>query len=253
MTARGHGSRVETPLTVLYRDAHLAVVDKPSGVAVHKGWARDARPVLQRLRDQLGTFVYPVHRLDRATSGALVFALSTDVARGLALQFEARAVDKLYIALCRGRDPSLSLVDYSLAKKTENGTTTERQPAVTAFRYLGHYERYGLYEARPRTGRAHQIRRHLKHASHPIIGDVRYGKGEHNRLFRTRFGFHRLALHALELAFEHPMTGRAVHVRAPVSADLRALFEAIGLQATADAAGRARRDEHGDSPMTIRR
>ena len=88
-------------------------------------------------------------------------------------------------------------------------------PAVTAFRRLAIFERYALVEARPRTGRRHQIRRHFKHLSHPLIGDVRYGKGEHNRLFRERFGLHRLALHALELAFDASGDRRGAADRGP--------------------------------------
>lgn len=229
-------TQADVPLDILHRDEHLVVVNKPSGVPVHRGWARDVRPILQRLRDQLGMYVYPAHRLDRATSGALLFALNADTARGLGERIAAREVEKLYVALCRGRDSTLTLVDYPLAKKTERGTLTERQPALTRFEYLSHYERYGLFAVRPETGRAHQIRRHLKHVSHPIIGDVRYGKGEHNRLFRTLFGFHRLALHALELRFEHPVSGIRMQVRAPPTNDLDRLFHAIGLRETIETA-----------------
>jgi len=104
-----------------------------------------------------------------------------------------------------------------------------RVPAVTEFRRLATFERYALVEARPRTGRFHQIRRHFKHLSHPLIGDVRYGKGEHNRLFRERFGLHRLALHALELAFEHPGTGEPLRIVAPVPEDLAGPLGKMGM------------------------
>jgi tRNA pseudouridine65 synthase len=103
-------------------------------------------------------------------------------------------------------------------------------PAVTEFRRLAIFERYALVEARPRTGRRHQIRRHFKHLSHPLIGDVCYGKGEHNRLFRERFGLHRLALHALELAFEHPETGEAIRIVAPVPEDLAGPLRVMGME-----------------------
>jgi tRNA pseudouridine65 synthase len=104
-----------------------------------------------------------------------------------------------------------------------------RVPAVTEFRRLGVFERYAWMEVVPRTGRLHQIRRHFKHISHPLIGDVRYGKGEHNRLFRERFGLHRLALHALELAFAHPEDGQPVRIVAPVPEDLAGPLAAMGL------------------------
>jgi tRNA pseudouridine65 synthase len=214
-----------TPLEIIYRDADLVAVNKPAGMLVHRGWARDGRPALQILRDQLGRHVYPVHRLDRGTSGVLLFALSGETARLVQAQLDAHEVEKRYLALCRGNDPALLHVDHPLAK-TEGG---ERRPAVTDFRLLGQFERYGLFEARPRTGRLHQIRRHLKHASHPIIGDARYGKGEHNRLFRERFGFHRLALHASDLGLRQPRTGEALRLHAPLPPEMERLFDALGL------------------------
>jgi len=219
------------PLELLYRDAELVVVNKPAGVLVHRGWARDGVPALQRLRDQLGQPVYPVHRLDRATSGVLVFALSPELARALQEALSAQSVEKHYLALCRGHDPSLSCVDHPLAKDK----TAPARPARTELRLLGQFERYGLYAARPLTGRLHQIRRHLKHVSQPIIGDVRYGKGEHNRIFRERFDFHRLALHAWQLRLRHPRTGQALHVQAPLPADFARLLVRLGLEATVHA------------------
>jgi tRNA pseudouridine65 synthase len=210
-------------LEIVYRDAHLVAVNKPPGVPSHHGWSRDERPALQRLRDQIGRPVYPVHRLDRATSGLLVFALSSEVARDM--QGILAASDKRYLALCRGHDSELTRVDRPLAK----APGAERREAVTEFRLLGSFERYGLYEARPRTGRTHQIRRHLKHVAQPIIGDVRYGKGDHNRLFRERFGFHRLALHCHEITFDHPRGAELVRLCAPLSPDFARLLEAIGL------------------------
>ncbi len=214
---------------ILYRDDELVAVDKPSGMPVHRGWARDAVPALQALRDQLGRHVYPVHRLDRATSGVLLFALSGDIAREVQVQLEAREVEKRYVALCRGCDPALVCVDHPLAR--EDGG--EARPAVTELALLGRFERYGLYEARPLTGRRHQIRRHLKHASHPIIGDTKYGKGEHNRIFRERFGFHRLALHASEMRLRHPRSGQPLHLHAPLAPDFARLLGELGLSAPA--------------------
>jgi tRNA pseudouridine65 synthase len=211
-------------LELVYRDAHLVAINKPAGLPSHRGWASDVRPALQRVRDQIGQPVYPVHRLDRATSGVLLFALSSEVARDM--QAALATSDKRYLALCRGHDEALTRVDHPLAK--EPGA--ERREAVTDFRWLGTFERYGLYEARPRTGRTHQIRRHLKHVAHPIVGDVRYGKGEHNRFFRERFGFHRLALHCQSLAFVHPRGGGVVELNAPLDREFARLLESIGLQ-----------------------
>ncbi len=221
-------------LEILHQDEALVAVDKPSGMPVHRGWARDGLPALQALRDQLGRHLYPVHRLDRATSGVLLFALSREAARAVQAQLEAHQVEKRYLALCRGCDPALVRVDHPLARE-EGG---EARPAVTELELLGRFERYGLYEARPLTGRRHQIRRHLKHASHPIIGDTKYGKGEHNRLFRERFGFHRLALHAAHIRLRHPFSGKPLAIQAPPSPDLARLLEALGLAAHVARLGR---------------
>lgn len=218
-------SEVEEPLEILHRDEHVVVVNKPAGLLVHRGWADDARPALQRVRDQVGARVYPVHRLDRSTSGVLLFALSPEDARLCQAEFDAGRVNKRYLALCRGTDPSLGVVDHPLSN--EDGS--EKKPAVTHFRLLGASGRYGLYEARPLTGRTHQIRRHLKYMSHPIIGDVRYGKGEHNRYFRERFGFHRLALHAESLEMLHPRTGETMIWRAPLPAAFSKVLSELGI------------------------
>jgi tRNA pseudouridine65 synthase len=239
LASRGHErapeplTAVEPPLEIIYRDAHLVAINKPAGVPSHRGWAHDVRPALQRVRDQIGEQVFPVHRLDRATSGALLFALSAEVARDM--QPLLAAGDKRYLALCRGHDEMLARVDHPLAK--EPGA--ERREAVTDFRWLGSFERYGLYEARPRTGRMHQIRKHLKHVSQPIVGDVRYGKGDHNRLFRERFGFHRLALHCHHLAFVHPRSGEPIELSAALDPEFARLLDALGLIHLAEGFGRA--------------
>lgn len=221
-----HEPQLKTPLEILYRDDELIAVNKPAGMLVHHGWARDGAPALQLLRDQIGKHVFPVHRLDRATSGVLLFAHSGELARMVQGDFDAHSVDKRYLALCRGHDADLREVDHPLAK--ERGAPL--QPSITDFSLLGSFERYGLYEAHPRTGRLHQIRRHLKHASHPIIGDVRYGKGEHNRIFRERFGFHRLALHALQLQLPHPRSRELLTLRAELPQDFADLLERLGLR-----------------------
>jgi tRNA pseudouridine65 synthase len=213
------------PLDVLWIDDDLVVVNKPAGVVVHRGWAQDELPVLQRLRDQLGQRLHAAHRLDRGTSGALIFARSSAIAARLQDQFAAQEVEKRYLALCRGRDAGLTRVDHTLA--AEPGA--ERKAAVTELRLLGASGRYGLFEARPLTGRLHQVRRHLKYASHPIIGDVRYGKGEHNRHFREAFGFGRLALHCRGVAFSHPRTGARIEVEAPLDAGFSAVLSALGI------------------------
>jgi tRNA pseudouridine65 synthase len=212
-------------LPALHQDDSLLAVGKPAGLAVHRGAAQDRIFALQIVRDRTGRHVHAVHRLDRATSGVLLFALDPGTARRMRERFAAGAVAKRYLALVRGIPPESGVIDHPIPRDV-NGP---RVPAVTEFRRLATFERYALVEARPRTGRRHQIRRHLKHISHPLIGDVRYGKGEHNRLFRERFGLHRLALHACELAFEHPETGEMLRIAAPVPEDLAAPLRAMGI------------------------
>jgi tRNA pseudouridine65 synthase len=211
-------------LPLLYRDGLLIAVSKPSGMAVHRGWSRERIVALTALRDRLGRRLFPVHRLDRATSGVLLLALDPATARALQEQLAAGRMRKLYLALVRGITPEAGIVDHPLPRSPGG----PRVPAVTAYRRLATFERYSLLEVVPQTGRLHQIRRHLKHVSHPLIGDVRYGKGEHNRLFRERFGLHRLALHALALAFSHPGDGRPMAVTAPVPEDLAGPLRAMG-------------------------
>ncbi|HEX6767293.1 MAG TPA: pseudouridine synthase [Polyangiaceae bacterium] len=198
-------------------------VDKPPGLSVHRGQSRDAVHALELVRDQIGAYVYPVHRLDRATSGVLLFALSPDAARELGTAFSRGAVKKRYLALVRGALAGHVRLDHPLSQ--EDGKAP--QSAVTSFRMLARYGRYSLVEAAPETGRTHQIRRHLKHLSCPIIGDVRYGKGEHNRYFRTHYGFHRLALHAASVTVDDPATRRPVSISAPVPELFAKTLEAL--------------------------
>jgi tRNA pseudouridine65 synthase len=213
-------------LPALHQDRSLLAVGKPAGLAVHRGAAQDRVFALQLARDRAGRRVHAVHRLDRATSGVLLFAFDPATARRMQERFEAGAVEKRYLALVRGIPPETGVIDHPIPRDVDG----PRVPAVTEFRRLAVFERYALVEAWPRTGRRHQIRRHFKHISHPLIGDVRYGKGEHNRLFRERFGLHRLALHALELAFAHPETGERLRIVAPVPEDLAGPLRAMGIE-----------------------
>lgn len=226
-------------MDVLFRDADLLVVNKPSGLLTHRGWANDRDNALQRARAIAGAYVYPAHRLDRATSGVLVFALSSSVAAQLAAQLEAGALHKQYLALVRGIAPDECVIDHPLARLSDDeGRATrdaDKQPARTRVTRLSVFERYSLVRAEPETGRSHQIRRHLKHISCPILGDTRYGKGEHNRALRERFALHRLALHAQVLVFEHPTTHEPMRVHAPLPSDLAGPLAAMGLLSAAEA------------------
>jgi 23S rRNA-/tRNA-specific pseudouridylate synthase len=171
-------------VALVFRDPSFVVVDKPSGVVVHRGLANDAEDLLRAVRDAVGAWVYPVHRLDRGTSGAIVMALHPEAARSFGKAFEESRVEKRYIALTRGH-PEDGDIDHPIA----NDEDGPRVPAVTRIRCLGTAGRYALVEAIPRTGRMHQIRKHLKHVACPIIGDVKYGKGEHNRYIMAFIGW----------------------------------------------------------------
>jgi tRNA pseudouridine65 synthase len=214
-----------TELPVLLSAEQWVVVNKPSGLAVHQGWAREPSTVVQVVRTQLGEGWSPVHRLDRATSGALLLARDAETVRRLQAQFERLEVIKNYLALVRGITPECGLIDHAIAKSKAH----QKRDARTAFRRVGTFERYSLVLARPFTGRLHQIRRHLKFISHPLIGDTKYGKGEHNRLFRERFALMRLALHATHLEFTDPYSGSPITCRAPLPTDLT-VVDAMGLR-----------------------
>lgn len=215
------------PIDLLYVDAHVVVANKPSGLLVHRGWDKDDDVALFRVRDAVGQEVHPLHRLDRGTSGALLFARSPEVARALASQFGSGHVEKSYLALVRGVPPEAGVIDYAIQNK-EDGP---RVPAVTHFRRIAPspVDRCSLVEALPLTGRLHQIRRHLRHIDHPLVGDVKHGSGVINRHYRATYALHRLALHAHRLAFLHPVTGERVQINAPMPDDLGAPLEALGL------------------------
>jgi tRNA pseudouridine65 synthase len=219
-------------MALLHRDDRLAAFAKPSGLLVHRGWGDDAIVALDLAREAIGRPVFPVHRLDRATSGVLLFALDASCAAALGRRFEAGEVHKTYVALVRGVAPEDLVIDHPVPK----AETGPRVPAITALCRLATSEplgpaarRFSLVEAKPRTGRLHQVRRHLKHAGHPIVGDVNYGKGDINRFFRDRYGLYRLALHAAELAFEHPFTRVTTTISAALPEDLRVPLERMGL------------------------
>ena len=212
-------------LPILFRDETLVAVDKPAGLAVHRGWAGERDVAMMRVRDQLGLHVFPVHRLDRATSGVLLFAFSSEIASRLCESFSAHAVEKTYLALVRGIPPASGLIDHPLPPGEDPHAT--RVSAQTEYLRREVFGRYSLVEARPHTGRLHQVRRHMKHIACPLIGDVNYGKGEHNRLFRERYGLHRLFLHATRLGLPHPMTGGRLEIASPLPPELAAVLEQL--------------------------
>jgi tRNA pseudouridine65 synthase len=215
------------PIELLHVDAHVVVANKPSGLLVHRGWDNDDDVAMFRVRDAIGEHVHPVHRLDRGTSGALVLARTREVAGTLGRAFEAGQVDKRYLALVRGTPPDRGVIDYAIPK-SEGGP---RVAAVTRFRVLARspVERCSLVLAVLETGRLHQVRRHLCHIDHPIVGDVKHGSGEINRHYRAGYALHRLALHAIAIGFAHPVTGSRIDVLAPLPEDFAAALVALGL------------------------
>jgi tRNA pseudouridine65 synthase len=214
-------------IELLHVDAAIVVANKPSGLLVHRGWDNDDDVVMFRVRDAIGSHVHPVHRLDRGTSGAIVFARTREAAAALGRAFESGRVDKHYVALVRGAPPDEGVIDYAIPK-SEGG---QRVPAVTRFRVLARspVDRCSLVLAMPETGRLHQVRRHLCHIHHPIVGDVKHGSGEINRHYRATYALHRLALHAAAIAFDHPATSARIDVRAPVPEDFASALRALGL------------------------
>jgi tRNA pseudouridine65 synthase len=218
-------------IELLFVDAHVVVANKPSGLLVHRGWDKDDDVAMFRVRDAIGQHVHPLHRLDRGTSGALVFARTREAAAVLSKAFEAGCVEKRYLALVRGTPPEAGVVDYPIPR-TEGGP---RVPATTRFVRVARsaVDRCSLVLAAPETGRLHQVRRHLRHIDHPLVGDVRHGSGTINRHYRARYDLHRLALHALRVAFDHPATGARIDVTAPVPDDLGDALELLGLPRSA--------------------
>lgn len=222
-------------LPIIYRDDYLVAINKPSGLLVHRSEIdrHETRFALQLVRDQIGQLVFPVHRLDKPTAGVLVFALSAEIAKKMGEIFFQHDLEKKYIALARGHAPATATVDHPLTeeldKYTDKKARTDKpaQVALTEFKTLATIElpfsvdkypstRYSLVECKPKTGRKHQIRRHLKHISHPIIGDAKHGKGIHNRFFQERFDCGGLMLAATELYFAHPVTQNPVTLIAPL-------------------------------------
>ncbi|MGR5176104.1 tRNA pseudouridine(65) synthase TruC [Vibrio parahaemolyticus] len=224
----------EVPLLeILFHDEHLVAVNKPAGMLVHRSWLdkNETRFVMQTLRDQIGQHVFPLHRLDRPTSGVLLFALSKEVAAKGMPMFAEHRIEKTYHAVVRGWIEQGDVLDYPLKVELDKiadkfaTQDKEAQPAITAYRPLATVEvpystgrfptsRYCLMEMKPKTGRKHQLRRHMHHLSHPIIGDTTHGDGRHNRLFREHYDAHRLLLHASSLSFTHPVTEQEVTIRA---------------------------------------
>jgi tRNA pseudouridine65 synthase len=220
-------------LPIIFRDDHLIAINKPHGLLVHRSSiAADAEEfALQLLRDQINLKVNPVHRLDRKTGGVLLFALDKQVEILMQQQFMDNLVSKKYLAIVRGHTPDNGEIDYPLRK--ENGVL---QDAFTAYITLKRAElpvpfgkhmtsRYSLIEASPTTGRMHQIRKHLSHIFHPILGDRTHGCNKQNKLFKENWDMTTMLLHASRLSFKHPVTTNDIVIEAPLQDEFKRVMQ----------------------------
>ena len=233
-------------LPILYRDEHLVAVHKPAGLLVHRSELdrHETLFAVQLLREQIGQWVWPVHRLDRGTSGVLLFALDRQTLALASRAFETRAVRKEYLAVVRGWPADHGSIDHPLRREPDParpGRIDEApQSALTHFQTLGRValpfavdarypgSRYALLRLHPETGRRHQLRRHLKHIAHPIIGDATHGKGPHNRLIASHFDCHRLLLACTRMQLKHPHSGQELRLEAALDGDFARLLARLG-------------------------
>lgn len=241
---------MSTPLPILYRDDAIIAINKPAGLLVHRSNIdrHETRFAVQLLRDQIGQKVYPVHRLDKPTSGVLLFALSSEMAKRLSAAFATKQVQKTYQAIVRGWPPSPAIIDYALVEQLDKMTDSQArqdkaaQPAVTHYQVLYKTElphavdryptsRYAWLKLQPETGRKHQIRRHMHHISHPIVGDTTHGNGKHNRFFRDHLNCNRLLLVASKLRIQHPVTAEPLVIAASAEEAFAQVSEVFKTQA----------------------
>ncbi len=235
-------------LKILYRDPHLVAVHKPAGLLVHRSQVdvHATENCMSLLRNQIGQWVYPIHRLDRPVSGILLFALDPETAHQLGTAFLERKTHKTYLALVRGFCQNEDAINYPLKEEQDEATDKRAnsdptpKPAVTRYTCLSKVEipepvgryasaRYSLMALHPITGRKHQLRRHMKHIFHPIVGDTTHGDGCHNRFFRDRFASSALMLSATELEFFHPASGERLHLRTQPDPDFMGTLTKVGL------------------------
>jgi len=237
-------------IDILYEDDDIIAVNKPSGLLTHPSWL--TKKGTENLATMLkcyfnGATVHTVHRLDRATSGVILVAKNKEAAQKLSLEFEQHNVQKTYYCVVRGYAPESGEINHPLQyihdKKAEPfaDMDKEAQSAITNYIKLASVQlpiavgkwpsaRYSLIKAMPQTGRKHQLRRHFKHILCPIVGDTNYGEGRHNKLYRDHFNIHRLLLMAVSIRFTHPTTLQEMTIKAPLSEQVRSLFNEFGWQ-----------------------
>lgn len=236
-----------TLIDIIYEDESLVAINKEAGLLVHRSWLDkgETRFAMQLTRDAVGCHVFPVHRLDRPTSGVLLFAKSSSVARRLTEAFTDHKVTKQYLAVVRGFMPEQGTVDYALSFQPDAiadkfaDLDKPAQEAVTHWQSLAQIElpfavskkhatsRYSLVRLIPETGRKHQLRRHMRHIFHHIVGDTSHGDGRHNRFFRTQYDCTRMLLHAQSLTLSHPVTGEPLLLTAGLDEQWLRVLEAF--------------------------
>ncbi|WP_158967064.1 tRNA pseudouridine(65) synthase TruC [Paraglaciecola sp. L3A3] len=233
-----------TDLSIIYQDEYMVAINKPAGLLVHRSMLdkHETEFAMQMVRDQIGQHVFPVHRLDRPTSGVLVFALSVEVARSLNEQFATQTIDKTYLAIVRGHTPEKGEINYALKEKLDkiaDKLAKQDKPAQDAFSYytrlatfelpfaVGRYAtaRYSLVKLMPKTGRKHQLRRHMGHINHPIVGDTTHGDGKHNAFVRQQFGLNQLALTCKSMQMHHPVSGKIIKLTCEFDKNLVTILE----------------------------
>ncbi len=235
---------IKENLQILYQDEHYIAVNKPSGLLVHRSMIdrHETRFALQIVRDQIGQYVYTVHRLDKPTSGILILALTSEAAKKMSALFSSHGIHKEYIAVVRGYTDKAGIINHALKEELDKISdkkaqqNKDAQSAITKYSRLATIEipyeiegypssRYSLIKAFPQTGRKHQIRRHMKHISHPIIGDANHGRGRHNRFFQSHYKVHRLLLACTHISFIHPITNVNIDISCPVDGQFLSLLQ----------------------------
>ncbi len=229
--------QVPPVLPILYQDEYIVAINKPSGLLVHRTKIAEERHLFANklLSEQLGQQMHPVHRIDRATSGVLLFGYNADAVAAFQSLFNEGKIVKEYLAVVRGH----TLPEGKICEPLIKHETGVSQEAITEYVTLAQAElpiavnkyptsRYSLVRMQPRTGRTHQLRRHFNHLAHPIIGDTKFGDLRHNRMFAEEFGVTTLLLHATQLTFEHPLTKASIKITAPLPPQLLHLSTQMG-------------------------
>jgi tRNA pseudouridine65 synthase len=234
---------ISKSLEILYQDPYLIAVNKPAGLLVHRSSiaAQEKQFALQIVRNQIDQHVFPVHRLDRPTAGVLLFALNSELAKKIAELFQKGNIIKKYVAIVRGYTAEWGTIQYNM-KKIKNGgiscqnfmisnecyteSNYKRLATIEIDRKVDKYptSRYSLISLFPKTGRRHQLRRHMKHIRHPIIGDIKYGNSTHNHFFRDHLNCSCLLLNAVALKFQHPITGSQIEISARLSMQFKSVL-----------------------------